>query len=442
MKNRRNSLFCLSAFSLSLLLIINPLGISRLTVKKVNAQPKPRPYVVFVNGQGNCCTWGMTALQERLERDLEITRNDMRFVPYSNFRDGGQSGGGNRSDWSSVDTQFLRDGADFINNQLDRNRPLILIGHSFGGDSILSLILRINRRIQFVAVIDPVAAGALRGPIVQNRPVPSKVEYFFNRWQENYPWPIDFKRSGQVFSCEASSQGRRNCDQDSQNIARNADSSPITQECGWLETTCPGYLAPNPFRRDHPGGRKGTKQVRVGHQELPQDAYLQQTLGDKIIAQSGSWVSVGEVHNPVTATIDPNSRPTEFDRCMKRTGNSSFCLNGRNPNLVEIQGSLGAGFPTLNDGRLYKEHSFTGPAGEQVTITLSSSEFDTYLILLDSQGNKIGENNDARRETTDSQLTITLPNSGTYRILVKANNSTGRGQYTLSILDGTRLLFD
>lgn len=316
MKIRRIFLFRLSAFLLSLLLVINPFGLGRLTIGKVNAQSAPRPYVVFVNGQGNCCAWGMTALRDRLASEFGLTRNDMRFVPYSNFRDGGQSGGGNQFDWSSVDTKFLRDGADFINKKLDKNRPLILIGHSFGGDSILSLIPLINRRIQFVAVIDPVAAGGLRQTIVQNRGIPSTVNYFFNRWQENSPWPVDFGKSGQVFSCEASSGGRRNCDQESQNIARNANFSPVTRECRWDEVTCPGFVAPNPIIGRK--GRRGRAQVRVSHQDLPKDAYLQQVLGDRIIAQRASWRS----SRPASPKQCPGSYSKQAFR--GRTGQIAF----------------------------------------------------------------------------------------------------------------------
>ncbi|WP_199325174.1 hypothetical protein [Phormidium sp. FACHB-1136] len=291
MKTFRNTFHYFSIFLLSLFLIVNPLGIIQIPTNQVQAQSAPRPYVVFVNGQGNCCAWGMISLRDRLMNELGA---EIRYVPYSNFRDGGLSGGGNAYDWSSVDTQFLRSGADFINNQLDRNRPLILIGHSFGGDSILSLIPRINRRIQFVAVIDPVAAGALRQTIVQGQSVPSNVDYFFNRWQENSPWPIDFSSSGQILSCHANSQGRRNCDQESQNIARNADFSPITRECRWDEAiACPGSSLFPP--------RTGRVQVRVSHQDLPRDAYLQKILGDRIIAQSASWSSL----RPMTPSTQP-----------------------------------------------------------------------------------------------------------------------------------------
>jgi pimeloyl-ACP methyl ester carboxylesterase len=174
----------------------------------------------------------------------------------------------------------LEEGASFINNELDRNRPLIIIGHSYGGDSVLKLLTRIKekdptRRIQFVAVIDPVGTGGFRA-VAQESSVPGNVDYFFNRWQENVAFPNDFKRDGTI-RCNA-----KQCDQEAQNIARGEDGTPRTTECRWDEITCPGFVAPIPFVRK---GQKGRKQVRVGHQDLPRDPYLQRVLVDKIQQQ-------------------------------------------------------------------------------------------------------------------------------------------------------------
>jgi pimeloyl-ACP methyl ester carboxylesterase len=226
-----------------------------------------RPYVVFVNGYLNCCASEMNDLQNRLMNKMNA---EIRYVPYSNFDSNGKSG------YTSTDERFLRDGADFINNQLDRSRPLILIGHSFGGDSVLKLLPRINRRIEFVAVIDPVRTSGYRASL-KSLKVPSNVDYFFNTWQENVPFPNDFPINGSI-PCNA-----KTCDQDSNNIARNADYSPVEAECRWDEVTCPGFVAPNPFIGRK--GRKGHKQVRVSHQDLPRSAYIQKILGDKIQAQ-------------------------------------------------------------------------------------------------------------------------------------------------------------
>lgn len=226
---------------------------------QAKAQGTTKPYVVFVNGQSNCCAWGMNDLQNRLISLYGLTRNDLRYVPYSNFGDGGQSGGGNQYDWTSVDSRFLKDGQNFINNVLDRNRPLILIGHSYGGDSILKLLPRLNRRVQFVAVIDPVARGGWRHPI-NGYTVPGNVDYFFNRWQENEPWPIDFKVNGSVL-CNASQ-----CDQKSQFAHTSVDGKPNRESCKWYETC-------------------KNKQVRTGHQSLPTDDFIEKVIAEKIEQQ-------------------------------------------------------------------------------------------------------------------------------------------------------------
>lgn len=101
---------------------------------------------------------------------------------------------------------------------------------------------------------------------------------------------------------------------------------------------------------------------------------------------------------------------------------------------LQIQGSLGADSQILQSDRSpYQEHSFQGTAGQRITISLESREFDSYLILLDPDGRKIGENDDASSNTMNSALTVTLPSTGTYRIIANTYDSTGRGQYTLSV---------
>ncbi|WP_416673017.1 trypsin-like peptidase domain-containing protein [Egbenema bharatensis] len=101
--------------------------------------------------------------------------------------------------------------------------------------------------------------------------------------------------------------------------------------------------------------------------------------------------------------------------------------------LLRMEGLLGQNSRTLQDGSLYEEHTFQGTAGQTVTITLESSEFDTYLILLDPNNQVIGENDDASPSTLNSALTITLPLTGTYRVIANAYDSSGRGRYLLTV---------
>ena len=241
----------------------------------------PRPYVILVNGNADCCVWKSTNNLYMPEL-WDIPNAEFRMTAWDHFKDGGQQRQnidlgvlGNYS--TSNDRDFLHQASDFINNQLDPNRPLILIGHSYGGDSIISLLPRIDRRIQFVGVIDPTAAGGFREPITR-RTIPSNVDYFFNRWQENAAGstdnlvPIDSRVfDGRVDRCNAS----KDCDETEQNLARNRDGSAIRVSCGSLEVTCPGY---EPW----PGGSNGTKAKRLEHNTMPRDEYLQSQMVSKI----------------------------------------------------------------------------------------------------------------------------------------------------------------
>ncbi|MEY3300205.1 MAG: hypothetical protein RLZZ597_3465 [Cyanobacteriota bacterium] len=114
------------------------------------------------------------------------------------------------------------------------------------------------------------------------------------------------------------------------------------------------------------------------------------------------------------------------------SGNTSSNPQGGD-SILRQQGTLGPGNDTLSDGSFYQEYRFQGRAGQSVRISLSSDVFDTYLILLDEQGNRLGENDDRRSGDTNSEIAITLPYSGTYRVIVNAFDSQGRGPFLLTV---------
>ncbi|NEP18825.1 MAG: serine protease, partial [Leptolyngbya sp. SIO4C1] len=65
-------------------------------------------------------------------------------------------------------------------------------------------------------------------------------------------------------------------------------------------------------------------------------------------------------------------------------------------------------------------------------LGLSSPEFDTYLLLIDESGNRLAENDDVAG-STDSEIVMTLPQTGTYRVIANAYDAAGRGRYRLVI---------
>ena len=87
-----------------------------------------------------------------------------------------------------------------------------------------------------------------------------------------------------------------------------------------------------------------------------------------------------------------------------------------------------------SDESIYDEHTFEGTEGQVVTVTLESPDFDTYLAIFSPTGELLGEHDDVNQKNTNSQLTITLPVTGKYRLIVNSYDKTGRGQYTLQVI--------
>jgi hypothetical protein len=81
-----------------------------------------------------------------------------------------------------------------------------------------------------------------------------------------------------------------------------------------------------------------------------------------------------------------------------------------------------------------------GTAGEQITITMTGSGgLDAYLGILDPDNNVIAEDDDSAGGT-NAQISIRLPESGSYLIVatrVGLDQGSTTGPYTLTIAAGT-----
>lgn len=100
--------------------------------------------------------------------------------------------------------------------------------------------------------------------------------------------------------------------------------------------------------------------------------------------------------------------------------------------LLNEPGELQNGDSVLaSDGSLYDEYTFDGKEGQQITITLESSEFDTYLAVFTPDNKLLQEHDDINQNNSNSEITVTLPTSGTYRVIVNAYDSKGKGKYLL-----------
>jgi hypothetical protein len=101
-----------------------------------------------------------------------------------------------------------------------------------------------------------------------------------------------------------------------------------------------------------------------------------------------------------------------------------------------INNSLSSGDCLLMDGSFIDFYSFEGTAGQPISISYSSSSFDTYLYLLNDAGEILDENDDSGTGT-NSRLpvdggVVTLPFTGTY--IIGANSyEPSTGNYSLTL---------
>jgi hypothetical protein len=125
------------------------------------------------------------------------------------------------------------------------------------------------------------------------------------------------------------------------------------------------------------------------------------------------------------------------------------CADSHEPNDTPTEATAIAYGQTLSadicPGGDYDFYTFTGTAGDKVVIDIDAkvngSFLDSYVFLLDSDGNVLAEHDDeVTYEVQDSHLGYHLPHDGTYYIKVRAWNhpSAGGTDYFYSI----RLLTD
>lgn len=146
------------------------------------------------------------------------------------------------------------------------------------------------------------------------------------------------------------------------------------------------------------------------------------------VPQSGTYTILANSHSPGetgryqlrvaanSAATSPATRPQQSGVILQESG-----VLGQNSLVLS------------SDGSLYEEHLFEGQAGQLVTINMESNDFDTYLMLIGPDGEMVAQNDDSGSETLNSSISLTLPQTGTYRVIANSYDSTGRGQYSVQV---------
>ncbi|MEG4069768.1 pre-peptidase C-terminal domain-containing protein [Microcoleus sp. Pol11C2] len=160
--------------------------------------------------------------------------------------------------------------------------------------------------------------------------------------------------------------------------------------------------------------------------EFPQNLTDAKPSDKGVLAQASPNPSPSPQSSPTQSpTVEPPPSPD--------AGSSKVILE-QNGELSPAKSSV-----LPSDSSLYDEYTFEGTQGQKVIITVESSEFDTYLAIFNSQGELLGENDDATQQNSNSELTVTLSANGRYRVIVNAYDPPpkGRGKYSLTVRETT-----
>ena len=130
---------------------------------------------------------------------------------------------------------------------------------------------------------------------------------------------------------------------------------------------------------------------------------------------------------------------------FQSAGNGSGCPSTTIVPGQTISATLTTGCVFTGTSRYVDPYNFSGTAGQQIAIAMSSSAFDTYLFLDDPNGNTIARDDDGGGGT-NSRIPanagfFTLSTSGTYRIFATSYSADGMtgstGPYTISLSNPT-----
>ena len=108
------------------------------------------------------------------------------------------------------------------------------------------------------------------------------------------------------------------------------------------------------------------------------------------------------------------------------------------PQVVEvgagdvITGDLADSDSTLESGEFYDKYQLTGKAGASYRVTVTSTDFDTYLIVAPPGGNSL-DNDDAEDAENASQVKFEFPGDGAATIAVTSFGKGEKGAYRLQV---------
>ncbi|HEY1606452.1 MAG TPA: hypothetical protein VGF77_12740 [Allosphingosinicella sp.] len=133
------------------------------------------------------------------------------------------------------------------------------------------------------------------------------------------------------------------------------------------------------------------------------------------------------------------SKAGEQNVAQSSGGIDISALDGRSLPMLragqQVDGTLTPNSVLRSDDTYMDGYYYEGVAGEQITVTLRSADFDSWLVI-DQPGGPFRKWDDDSGGGHDSKLIVTLPASGRYIIAANAVAKRSTGRYTLRVDKG------
>ncbi|MDF5721410.1 MAG: trypsin-like peptidase domain-containing protein [Rhizonema sp. PD37] len=163
---------------------------------------------------------------------------------------------------------------------------------------------------------------------------------------------------------------------------------------------------------------------------------LSQEIGSFLVllAPNGEMIAKGssEGRNKVariSSNLPQTGTYTLIANALEPQETGTYRLRAAIPLLVQ-QDKLDRSTPScLKDGSPCRSYVFSGKANQTITIQLQHSDFDPYLLVVDSDRNIIAKGKVERQ----AAVSVKLPHNGNYRLVVSTANPQDRGQFALSV---------
>ena len=99
-----------------------------------------------------------------------------------------------------------------------------------------------------------------------------------------------------------------------------------------------------------------------------------------------------------------------------------------------FEGTLESGDEVMDDNSYVDKFTFDTKAGYRVEIDMTSTDFDTFLLLQGPNGEDLGHHDDIEPGNTNSKMVLeSAPLDGTYTVYANSKTSGMTGAYQVHV---------